>query len=145
MKKFRFPLARVKDWRETQARIEESKLEALYAELRAIDSKEAALMRQKSDAERSVLSGASGEDLEALSSFRRFAVEEHTRLEKLRGDCSRRVAAQTQLVASKRRDVRLLERLREQRHQAWTRELHKELDAQADEAYLSKLSKRGRS
>ena len=35
MKKFCFPLDRVMEWRRTQARIEESKLERLYAELRA--------------------------------------------------------------------------------------------------------------
>ena len=138
MKKFMFPLGRVMDWRETQARIQESKLEAMYAELRAIESKETALMRQRSDAQRAVLAGATGADLGSLDTFRKFTVAEHTRLESLRADCSRRIAAQLQLVAAKRRDVRLLERLRDRRHQAWTRDLHRELDAQADEAYLAK-------
>lgn len=139
MKKFTFPLGRALDWRTAQARVEEAKMERLYAELRAIDSNEAALLRQRAEAERSVLGGASGADLAALDSFRRFSVAEHTRLEKLRADCSSRIAAQIQAVANRRRDARLLERLRDNRHAAWTREFDREIDAQASEAFLARL------
>jgi len=139
MKKFDFPLGRVMDWRATQARVEESKLESLYAELRAIEASESALMRQRSEAERAVLAGTTGAVLNSLDTFRKFTISEHTRLEKLREECARRIAAQIQVVAAKRRDVRLLERLHDRRHQAWTRDLHREIDAQADEAHLAKL------
>ena|SRR5579862_4090587 len=140
MKKFAFPLGRVLDWRAMQAQAEESKLERLYAELRAIDSKEAALMRQRADSERALLAAASatGAELAALDTFRRFTVTEHTRLENLRADCSKRIAEQIKIVSAKRRDLRLLERMRTQRFQAWTREFHREIDGQADEAYLAK-------
>ena len=37
MKKFAFPLGRVMEFRRMQARLEEVKLEGLYAGLRAID------------------------------------------------------------------------------------------------------------
>jgi hypothetical protein len=140
VKKFSFPLGRVLNWRVLQAQIEESKLERLYAELRAIHSSEAALERERIEAERAVLAGASGADLSALDSFRRFTVSEHTRIEKLRSDCAKRIAAQIQIVAAKRRDVKLLDRLREQRRAVWTRELHRELDAQADESFLARFT-----
>ena len=68
---------------------------------------------------------------------------EHTRLEKSRAECSKKVAAQIQAVAAKRRDVKLLEHLREQRREVWTRDFHRELDAQADESYLAKWNRRG--
>ncbi len=139
MKKFSFPLGRVLDWRSIEARIEESKLEQLYAELRAIDSKENLLKQQRDDAERAVLTGASGDELGSLDSFRRFAAAEHGRLNEARANCSKRIAAQIQVLAAKRRDVRLLERLRDQRHKAWTHELQRELDAQADETFLAKF------
>lgn len=140
MKTFSFPLGRVMDWRHTQARLEESKLERLYAERRGIDAREAALTKERSQAQAAVLGATSvtGAELAALGTFQRFAVAEHTRLEKVRADCSGRIAAQLQVVTSKRRDVRLLERLKQQRLKTWEREYGREIDAQADEAYLAK-------
>jgi hypothetical protein len=140
MKKFRFPLARVMDWRHTQARIEETRLEQTYAEQRGIDARETTLKEQRLQAQTAVLGAASvtGEELAALHAFRRFTVAEHTRLEQLRADCSRRIAIQIQVVASKRRELRLLERLKQQRFKAWEQEYSREIDAQADEAHLAK-------
>ena len=56
MKAFHFPLSRVLDWRAMQARIEESKLETLYAELRAIDQSERSLQQQRQESEQALLS-----------------------------------------------------------------------------------------
>ncbi|HWZ29756.1 MAG TPA: hypothetical protein VNX18_00380 [Bryobacteraceae bacterium] len=144
MKKFSFPLGRVLDWRETQAIIEESKLERLYAELRVIDANEAALIRQRDESNRALLAApaTTGADLAALDTFRRFTAAEHVRLEQRRVDCSKRIAAQIQTLALKRREVRLLERLKARRFAAWNQEFNREIDAQADEAYLAKWSAR---
>lgn len=145
MKKFHFPLGRVIDWRQAQARIEELKLEALYAERRAIDLREAALHQEREAAEKAVASrGATGADLARLAEYRRFAVAEHTSLEKQRADCVKRIAAQIQAVTEKRRDVRLLERLKQQKLLAWNHQMLIELDAQADEAYLAKWNRQAR-
>jgi hypothetical protein len=143
MKKFTFSLGRVLDWRAMQVRIEESTLERLYAELRSIDSNEAALTRQRADSEKALLTApvATGAEFAALDSFRIFTVAEHTRLEKLRADCSKRIAAQIQVVVVKRRDVRLLEHLRDRRLETWNRDLNREIDAQADEAYLARFTR----
>lgn len=142
MKKFTFPLGRVADWRQTQARIEESKLETLYAELRAIDAAEHSLNQERDAAEKNVAArGAIGADLARLGEFRRFTAAERTRLEGLRADCSRRVSKQIEVVAAKRRDVRLLERLRHQKLTAWNRDLNREIDAAADEAFLAKWNR----
>jgi flagellar export protein FliJ len=142
MKKFHFPLGRVIDWREAQARIEESKLEALYAERRAIDSQKSALTLEREAAENAVVErGATGSDLARLGEFHRFTVAEHTRLEKRRDDCGQRIAAQIQAVTEKRRDARLLERLKQQKLSAWNREFSREIDAQADEAYLARWNR----
>ena len=139
MKKFHFPLDRVMDWRETQARVEESKLEALYAELRAIDAAARGLDQEREAAEEKVAArGASGFDLARLGDFRRFSIAERTRLEQRRADCSRRIAAQIEAVAASRRGVRLLERLKQQKLTAWNQELSREIDARADETYLAK-------
>jgi hypothetical protein len=140
LKKFIFPRGRVMDWRITQARLEESKLEKLYAELRAIDASSAALLEARSQSDQALLrlSSVTGSELAAVGAFRRFSVAEHTRLELLRADCSSRVAAQVDVVSVKRRDVRLLERLKQQRHTAWHAGFNREIDAQAEETHLAK-------
>ena len=111
MKKFSFPLGRVMDWRNTQARIEESKLETLYCELRGIEAKKTALQEERSrseamlDAARSI----TGSELAAFDTFRRFTIIEQTRIEAKRAECSQRVAAQVQGPGrQRRREVRLL-------------------------------------
>lgn len=145
MKKFHFPMGRVIDWREAQARLEEAKLETLYAELRAIESQQQTLDRERDAAEKNVAArGATGAELARLGEFRRFTIVERTRLEKVRAEVSGKIAAQIQVVAAKRRDVRLLERLKQQKLIAWHRELGRELDAQADEAYLAKWNREQR-
>jgi len=140
MKKFQFPLARVRDWRATVARIEEAKLEQLYAELRVIESHEAALNNERLKSENWVARAESrtGFELAALDEFRRFAVAEHTRLEQRRADCARRILEQIQVVARKRRDVRLLENLEHKRRVNWRRELEREIESLAGESYLAK-------
>ena len=139
MKKFAFSLSRVMDWRELQARIEESKLEALYAERRAIESRIAALLEERERADREAHAHlVSGAELAAADSFRRFSIAEHTRLDRKIAECSQRIAAQIQMVAAKRRDVKLLERLKQQRLIAWTNEFHHEIDAQAAESHLAR-------
>lgn len=140
MKKFQFSLGRVLDWREMLAQVEESKLERLYAELRAIESNEAALQAERARSEKAVAEAASqqGFELAALDAFRRFAVAEHTRLEQRRADCAKRIAEQIQAVARKRRDVRLLEHLRQKRLKSWERDAAREIETQAGEIYLAK-------
>ncbi len=140
MKKFEFSLGRALDWRETLARLEESKLECLYAELRAIESSEAALDQERSRSEQAIAQGAShhGSELRAFDAFRHYAVAEHTRLEQRRAECMKRIAAQVQIVAARRRDVRLLENLKHKRLVNWQRGLDREIEAQAGENFLAR-------
>jgi hypothetical protein len=144
LKKFIFPLSRVMDWRIAQAHVEESKLEKLYAELRGIDASSAAQMEARSRSDQTLLgaSSATGSEFAAVAAFRRFSIAEHTRFERLRSDCSSRIAAQVQAVVIKRRDVRLLERLKQQRLAAWSTGFNREIDAQAEETHLAQWKSR---
>jgi flagellar export protein FliJ len=145
MKKFHFPLARVIDWRRAQARLEEAKLEALYAELRALEEAANALARDRDEAEKNIASrGATGADLIRLGDFHRFTLAERARLEAQRAECARRLAAQMETLAARRRDLRLLERLKEQKLAAWNAGLNREIDAQAEESYLARWNRQGR-
>jgi flagellar export protein FliJ len=143
MKKFDFPLARVMEFRRMQARVEEIKLEALYAELRAIDTREVALIQEKVRSEKALKSAKSvtGFDLEVFDAYRLSANEDQKKMDKARADCRKRIDAQLAVLTAKRRDVKLLEHLKEKRHEKWEKEMFKEIDQQADEAYLAKFGK----
>jgi hypothetical protein len=145
LKKFDFRLDRVMSWRQTMAQVEESKLQNLYAELRSIETCEAELVAERERSQQSVVSAASvtGSELAVLDAFRRYAMAEHTRLEQRRADCMKRIGAQVQVVAQKRRDVKLLEQLRLSRLTTWRRELEREIDSHAEEAYLARWGREG--
>jgi hypothetical protein len=140
MKRFTFRLDRVLDWRNTQARIEESKLERLYMARRAIDAREAGLDAARARSETALLAGgkAMGQELAALDAFRRHVIAERSRLQQARRECGKQIAAQMLLVIAKRRDVKLLEKIKQQRLDGWTADLGREIDQQADEAFLAK-------
>jgi flagellar export protein FliJ len=144
VKKFDFPLARVMEFRRLQARLEEIKLEALYAELRALDAREAASIQLKVQSEKELKSAKSvtGFDLEVFDAYRQALKEDQKRMDKARADCRKRIDAQLALLTIKRRDVKLLELLKERRFEKWEKEMFKEIDQQADEAYLAKFAKK---
>jgi flagellar export protein FliJ len=140
MKKFAFPLSRVMDFRRMQARMEEVKLEALYAELRAMDTREVALIQQKTQSEKALRAAPSvtGFDLQLFSEFSTATKEELKRMDKARADCRKRIDAQLTVLTVKRRDVKLLEHLKEKRFEKWEKEMFKEVDSQAEETYLAR-------
>jgi flagellar export protein FliJ len=144
VKKFDFPLARVMEFRRLQARLEEIKLEALYAELRALDAREVASIQLKVQSEKEMKSAKSvtGFDLEVFDAYRKALQEDQKRMDKARADCRKRIDAQLAVLTIKRRDVKLLEHLKEQRFVKWEKEMFKEIDQQADEAYLAKFAKK---
>src|SRR5258706_7849985 len=122
MRKFAFPLDRVIEWRRTEARIEESKLDRLHTELRAIDVRRAALEQERRISEQATLSAGAitGYELAALDTFQRFTVAERGRLERARIPFQDRAPKRIEAVTAKHREVRLLERLGENRLEGWT-------------------------
>jgi flagellar export protein FliJ len=140
VKRFSFPLHRVMEWRRTEARVEEAKLQRLFAEARGVEARVEELKEQRLAAEKELIAAPSsmGADLAALGTFQRFAIGEQKRLAAKRIECEGRIAAQMQAVAAKRREVRLLEKLKERRQETWRREVSRESDALAEEAYLAR-------
>ncbi len=128
-----------------QARLEEIKLEGLYAELRAIEMREVALIQECMACEKALRAATSltGFDLELFDSYRQGMKEEQKRMDKARGECRKKIDAQLQVLIVKRRDVKLLEHLKEQRFEKWEKEMFKRIDQEAEEAYLAKWSGAG--
>jgi flagellar export protein FliJ len=144
MKKFSFPLTRVMEFRRTQARLEEVKLEALYAGLRAMDTREATLIQRRVKSEKELKSApsATGRELELFNNYGLAMKDELKRMDKTRVECRKRIDAQLAVLIRKRREVKLLEHLKDQRLEKWEHEMTKELDSQAEEAYLAKWNSR---
>jgi len=144
MKKFAFPLGRVMDFRRTQVRLEEIKLESLYAGLRAIDTREAALLQKRVQSEKALKSAASatGDELQTFNAYGLAIKEELKRMDTTRAECRKRIEAQLAVLTVKRREVKLLEHLREQRFNKWKREMLNEIDSQAEESFLAKWKTR---
>ena len=123
-------------------RLAETSLEALHAELRDIAAHVHNLARERDGAGRELLASgsATGLELALLDSFRKAADAEAARLEIARADCCRRLDQQMQAVTERRRDVKLLERLKERRLGAWQLEYAREVERDASEAHLMRWS-----
>jgi flagellar export protein FliJ len=144
VKKFEFPLAQVMEWRRTSLRLEEAKLEAVYAELAALKTRAERLREEQARAEKALTEEPSvtGAELKRLDAFTQAARIELAHLHEVSLVCQKRIAAQLEVVIQKRRDLRLLERLHERKLAEWKADFARELDKEAEELHLSKFSAR---
>lgn len=144
MKKFQFPLAQAMEWRQTSLRLEEVKLETLYAQLAGLKARANQLREGRAQSEKETIDAGSvtGAELKRLDAFTQASRIELERLQTASLDCQERIAAQTDTVIQKRRDVRLLERLHERKLAEWKSEFVRELDKEAEELHLGRHSAR---
>jgi hypothetical protein len=144
MKKFHFSLDRVLDWRRTQVRMEQIKLERMLAELQRLESLAAAVQAERAEAQRAVIQASSslGSDLLAFNTFRSGSIARSAGLDRERSACMERIRAQRAVLSGKEREVRLLEKLREDRLGAWVQEQDREIDQQAAEGHLGRWRNR---
>jgi flagellar export protein FliJ len=144
MKKFAFPLARVMEWREAQVRIAESALEILQAELRGLETRLAETREARQQAVKAPPVGDSmtGAELAALDRFRKAAAVDCVKLADAVSQSRQRISAQLQVVIRKRRDLRLLEMLRQRKLDSWKADLEREIDSEAAELHLARLGRR---
>jgi flagellar export protein FliJ len=148
VKKFVFPLGRVLDWRRAQLQREEIQLERLYAELRAIDASLLMLNQELHSAETGLRARAvvESEELGALHTFQKHAILERGRIAAARAGCRHRIATQMKILLEKRKEMKLLETLEEQRLEIWQQAKERETTQQAEESHQAKrqLARRNR-
>jgi flagellar export protein FliJ len=144
MRRFVFPLERVLDWRRMRAELERLALERLVGEQRRLEEEAAALAAAVEES-RGALSrrAAAGEPIEAaaLAALEEFAAGAKMQQEALRSrqaELAARVEAQRKRLAVARRDLRLIEKLRERARSAWELEYARELEKLASELYLAR-------
>jgi flagellar export protein FliJ len=141
VKKFTFPLERVLAWRRTQSRLEETVLERLHVELQGLDRRLEDLDRSLKNAGDDLLrcSSTTAPEIAALEHYRAASAAQAAQIAKLRADLHPKIEQQNRVVAERRRDTRLLERLRERRLQEWNAELAREVEQLAEESHISRM------
>lgn len=142
MQRFHFRLASVLELRALQLDVEESRLQALFAERQRGEEELARLGEQRREAERLLAcDSVEGEALAALDSHRYGLERAAGRLRAAAAERERRIAAQQASVLEAGRRVRLLERLKERRLAEWRFESDRELEALASETFLAKRAR----
>ncbi len=143
MKNFAFGLDRVLAWRTAQMQREEMKLEQLFTELRALDGALALVNRQRQQAQDELRAWpkVEGKELSALDAFQQRAAAERVRIAQARAGCEQRIAAQLHILILRRRDVKLLEKLKQRRRTVWSREQDREIAQLAEESHLAKWNR----
>ena len=136
---FRFKLARVLAWRQTQLEVEEAKFKQQTAALAELDRAraelEAAGIRAESEVRR--WDPLNGGDLAALSGFRLHVRAREDQLAARRAERQKVVDAQQSAMLEARRRCRLLERLKERQLTEWQSARDRELEALALESFLA--------
>lgn len=140
MKKFRFPLDKLLNYRRSRLSEQQAALERLLAGKAALEARRAALEREERlvmDALRRMpVLGA--ENLLAADGFRRFAALESARLLGVVRQFVSRIEAQRAAVVAARREVEVLERLRERRLNAWRQEVDRQTEQQVAELVIAR-------
>ncbi len=143
MKRFVFPLQRVMDWRTLQVRAEEEKLANLQQQAEALALRENALTTAELNSEIELLKRPSieGSDLQALSLFQERIHKERANLQIKRKQFEAQIVEQRKRLLKARRDVRVLEKLKENRVREWTYLSDRETENTAAESFLAKWAR----
>ncbi|HUA21409.1 MAG TPA: hypothetical protein VMB25_21830 [Bryobacteraceae bacterium] len=144
MKRFEFPLERVRRWRAEQAGLEELKLRQLLASKTQL---EAARRRAEAEGRKSaeqVLAQAflEASELHYLDGYRRHIQKRVRDLDNHVRQCEAQAAKQRQRVIEARRQFELLDRLRTTALAEWRAAGNKEQEDLAAELFLAKSRRR---
>lgn len=144
MKRFRFPLERVKKWREDQAGLEEMRLQTLYSEIGNLEAEQRRIAAETEQSCRGILRQAavSAQELSTLEDYRLYAARESRRIAARRRDVEARIVEQRRRVLDARRKCQLLDGLRDKALISWTAAQDKEQEDLAAELFLAKRQRK---
>lgn len=140
------------DWRRLQVRMEEVRLEQMHLLRRTLEMQRAELAAEYVRSQSRILDavgddavgdapGVTGGELETWDCFRQFADAEGKRIERAIASAQEQADRQILVVTAKRREVQLLEKLKDRRKEVWLQELDKETQQLAEETYLARWRK----
>jgi hypothetical protein len=140
MKRFQFPLDRVRRWRAGQATLEELKLEQLVEQVTKLREEKRGIESARTHSEREVLGQPSIEatQLQSLDAYRLHTRNKIRDIENREREAGAAVEQQRQRVIQARRDAELLERLKRKALDEWQAASDREQETLATELYLAK-------
>jgi flagellar export protein FliJ len=144
MKKFSFPLDRVRRWRAEQAALEELKLQRCRGQWAALADEKGKVDNERAASERQVLQQTSIEssELQALDAYRRHARSRIGEIEKRQQEVAAEIERQRRKLIEARRRAELLERLKTKMFREWGAAANREEETVAGELYLAKWRRR---
>lgn len=147
MKRFDFPLEKVRRWRHEQAEVEEVRLQKLFAELRAIEAERQLMEAERTTAEAAVraLPDFAPQDFVNLETFRHYVKDRLRQIDQKRVHQQTKVDQQRKILLEAQRQFELLDTLRQKALVEWKAAESKEQEELAAELYLAKRQREIRS
>jgi flagellar export protein FliJ len=142
MNAFHFRLQRVLDFRRMQFQIAESECQRAGAKLHAIQAQQASLSSQKS-ATRKLFAGLANveaRDLAPLPNWYQWTITVADHLTRLERTAAQELQKRREALVEAQRKVRLLEKLRDNRHAQWQADFDREIEELAADATNSRYS-----
>lgn len=145
MKRFQFPLERVRRWRAEQAALEELRLEQLGVHLAKIREEKRTIANQRLSSEQEVLRQPSLEatELQSLDAYRLYTRNRIRETENRERQAEALVQQQRGRVIEARRQAELLDRLKRKALDQWQTASDREQETLAAELHLAKRARSG--
>jgi flagellar export protein FliJ len=148
MKRFQFPLERVRDYRKVQMEAEQARLEECRARLLAVEEMLTELARQRIESDNEVRSQEARaavvpvSEVAAYPDYRRHLDQMARMLERRRAEALARLEQQRQRLVEARRRFEILDRARGYARAEWQYEFDREQEALAGELFLANWSRK---
>jgi hypothetical protein len=144
MKAFHFRLDSALRWRATQLRMEQEKLSRISGHLAALQAEVSAKHTElRSGTAELATSGSAA--FASWSAYTDRSYRQIRTLEEQLQQGRKAQALQTRKMVEAHQKVRVLENLKHDEHAGWTRELNRETEAFAGEAFLARLQRESRA
>jgi hypothetical protein len=144
MKRFQFPLERVRRWRAEQASIEELKLSQLGERLAMLKAEKLRIEMECAETALAVLGQPSIEayEVQSLEAYRRHAAHLIRDMAARQSECEAQILEQRQRVIETRQKAELLLKLKQTALEEWRLAANREEENLAAELYLAKRVRR---
>ena len=140
MKKFSFPLDKLRNYRQMRFQQEEARLQRMLAEIQFLEQQRQALLAEEQRAVDRVreLSVIPVEDLVSLDLFRQWSEHERSRMKAAVSELRQQLERQRGIVVQSKRELEMLAHLRDRSHMAWQRAAEQELESNVAELVTSR-------
>jgi flagellar export protein FliJ len=148
MKRFTFPLERVRQYRQLEMETEQARLEQAQARLQAIHAMKVELDRQRNNSVaaarrlRRTSNAVSMAEVAQEAQYAGYLRRMEQALESRRAQAQLVVDQQRQVLLEAKRRFEVLDRFRTRSHDAWQRALNREQEQLAGELYLARWKRR---